>query len=125
MTSDALLWLSGSGNGKTNTNRESLASSSRWGAVCDWKRTRFTLDEGCSKAVRVTFFDLFRQDLIYRGKRLVNWDTELRTAVSDDEVVQRTIKGNFWNLKYPVIDPQPGEPAYITIATTPSGNDAG
>ena len=95
-----------------------LGQLKQMGCSCDWKRTRFTLDEGCSKAVRVTFFDLFRQDLIYRGKRLVNWDTELRTAVSDDEVVQRTIKGNFWNLKYPVIDPQPGEPAYITIATT-------
>ena len=88
------------------------------GCSCDWKRTRFTLDEGCTKAVRVTFFDLFRQNLIYRGKRLVNWDTELRTAVSDDEVVQKTIKGNFWHLKYPVIDPKPGEPTHITIATT-------
>lgn len=95
-----------------------LGQLKQMGCSCDWKRTRFTLDEGCSKAVRVTFFDLFRQNLIYRGKRLVNWDTELRTAVSDDEVVQKTIKGNFWHLKYPVIDPKPGEPDFITIATT-------
>ena len=88
------------------------------GASCDWERTRFTLDEVCARAVRKTFFDLFQKDLIYRGKRLVNWDTFLQTAVSDDEVFHETKKGNFWHFKYPVIDPKPGEPTHVTIATT-------
>jgi valyl-tRNA synthetase len=88
------------------------------GASCDWERTRFTLDPVCARAVRTTFFDLFSKELIYRGKRLVNWDTFLQTAVSDDEVVHETIQGNFWNFRYPVISPEPGEPAFVTIATT-------
>ena len=88
------------------------------GSSCDWKRTRFTLDETCARAVRYTFFDLFNKSLVYRGKRLVNWDTFLQTAVSDDEVIQETVKGNFWHLKYPVIDPQPGEPKFVIVATT-------
>lgn len=95
-----------------------LGQLKQMGCSCDWNRTRFTLDEGCSRAVRETFYDLFQQELIYRGKRLVNWDTGLKTAVSDDEVIKSKIKGNFWHLKYPVIDPQPGEPEFITIATT-------
>ena len=65
-----------------------------------------------------TFFDLFREGLIYRGKRLVNWDTFLQTAVSDDEVFHEEVKGHFWHFRYPVIDPQPGEPTHVTIATT-------
>jgi valyl-tRNA synthetase len=88
------------------------------GCSCDWRRTRFTLDEVCARAVRTTFFDLFRQGLIYRGKRLVNWDTFLQTAVSDDEVFHQTIKGYFWHFRYPIIDPGPGEPTHVTIATT-------
>lgn len=95
-----------------------LGQLKQMGCSCDWQRTRFTLDEGCSRAVRETFFDLFGKQKIYRGKRLVNWDTELKTAVSDDEVVQSSVKGSFWHLKYPVIDPQPGEPTHVTIATT-------
>ena len=88
------------------------------GASCDWDRTRFTLDDQCAAAVRVTFFDLFTQKKIYRGKRLVNWDTFLQTAVSDDEVQNVTKKGNFWHFYYPVIDPKPGEPERVEIATT-------
>ena len=88
------------------------------GCSCDWKRTRFTLDETCARAVRQTFFDLFSKQLIYRGKRLVNWDTFLQTAVSDDEVFHETVAGHFWHFSYPVIDPQPGEPERVTIATT-------
>jgi valyl-tRNA synthetase len=90
----------------------------RMGCSCDWQRTRFTLDEVCGQAVRQTFFDLFGQGLIYRGKRLVNWDTFLQTAVSDDEVFHETVPGNFWHLRYPVLDPQPGEPHSVTLATT-------
>lgn len=88
------------------------------GCSCDWDRTRFTLDETCAKAVRFTFFDLFNKDLIYRGKRLVNWDTHLGTTVSDDEVENKNTKGHFWHFKYPIIDPKPGEPAHIIVATT-------
>ena len=71
-----------------------------------------------SRAVRYTFFSLFRQGLIYRGKRLVNWDTFLQTAVSDDEVFHEEVEGHFWHVKYPVVDPRPGEPKHVTIATT-------
>ncbi|MGB2985631.1 MAG: class I tRNA ligase family protein, partial [Phycisphaerae bacterium] len=88
------------------------------GCSCDWERTRFTLDDVCAKAVRHQFFSLFKDGLIFRGKRLVNWDTQLQTAVSDDEVYYETIKGHFWQFKYPVIDPKPGEPEHVTIATT-------
>ena len=65
------------------------------GASCDWRRTRFTLDEMCSKAVRRTFFRLFDDGLIYRGKRLVNWDSYLQTAVADDEVFYEEVQGGF------------------------------
>ena len=88
------------------------------GCSCDWRRTRFTLDERCAKAVRSTFYDLFAKGLIFRGKRLVNWDTFLQTAVSDDEVYAATTKGHFWHLQYPILDPKPGEPTHVTIATT-------
>jgi valyl-tRNA synthetase len=72
------------------------------GCSCDWERTRFTLDEGCVRAVRTTFFNFFRDGLIYRGKRLVNWDVQLRTAVADDEIYHESVKGGFWTLRYPV-----------------------
>ncbi|MGA2062514.1 MAG: class I tRNA ligase family protein, partial [Thermoguttaceae bacterium] len=88
------------------------------GCSCDWQRTRFTLDEVCARAVRETFFRLFKDGKIYRGKRLVNWDTFLQTAVSDDEVFHETVEGHFWYINYPIIDPKPGEPKHITVATT-------
>jgi len=88
------------------------------GSSCDWQRLRFTLDDQCARAVRETFFRLFKDGKIYRGKRLVNWDTFLQTAVSDDEVFHETVKGNFWHFKYPVVDPKEGEPQFVTIATT-------
>ena len=74
------------------------------GASCDWRRVRFTLDEVCSKAVRRTFFQFFKDGLIYRGKRLVNWDTFLQTAVADDEVFHEEVDGHFWTFRYPVVD---------------------
>jgi valyl-tRNA synthetase len=88
------------------------------GCSCDWQRTRFTLDEVCARAVRETFFRLFKEGKIYRGKRLVNWDTYLQTAVSDDEVFHETIEGHFWYINYPIIDPRPDEPKHVTVATT-------
>jgi valyl-tRNA synthetase len=84
------------------------------GASCDWRRTRFTLDEVCSKAVRKTFFKMFKDGLIYRGKRLVNWDTYLQTAVADDEVFHETVKGHFWTFTYPVV----GTNETIAFSTT-------
>ena len=74
------------------------------GASCDWRRTRFTLDDVCSKAVRRTFFKMFKDGLIFRGKRLVNWDVHLQTAVADDEVFEEDIDGHFWTFHYPVVD---------------------
>jgi valyl-tRNA synthetase len=88
------------------------------GASCDWDRTRFTLDEQCAAAVREAFYRLFEKGLVRRGKRLVNWDTFLQTAVSDDEVFHEEVKGHFWHIRYDVIDPEPGEPASVTVATT-------
>ncbi len=95
-----------------------LGQLKEMGCSCDWQRTRFTLDPVCAKAVRHTFFRLFRDRLIYRGKRLVNWDTTLQTVVSDDEVFHEEVPGHFWYFHYPVIDPKPGEPEHVMIATT-------
>jgi len=100
-----------------------LGQLKQMGFSCDWQRLRFTLDETCARAVRETFFKLFKDNKIYRGKRLVNWDTFLQTAVSDDEVFHDPVKGHFWHFKYPVVGidgkgPQPGEPKFVTIATT-------
>ena len=81
-----------------------LSQLKRIGASCDWRRVRFTLDEVCSRAVRQTFFKMFKDGLIFRGKRLVNWDTYLQTAVADDEVYEEEIDGHFWTFNYPVVD---------------------
>jgi valyl-tRNA synthetase len=72
------------------------------GASCDWERTRFTLDPICAKAVRETFFKMFRDGYIFRGKRLVNWDTQLQTSVADDETYVENTKAGFWTFRYPV-----------------------
>lgn len=88
------------------------------GASCDWDRVRFTLDDQCAAAVREAFFRLFQKGLVRRGKRLVNWDTFLQTAVSDDEVFHEEVKGHFWHIRYDVVDPRPGEPSSVTVATT-------
>jgi valyl-tRNA synthetase len=74
------------------------------GSSCDWRRVRFTLDDVCSRAVRRTFFRMFCDGLVYRGKRLVNWDTYLQTAVADDEVFHEDVAGHFWTMHYPVVD---------------------
>jgi valyl-tRNA synthetase len=84
------------------------------GCSCDWERTRFTLDPVCARAVRQTFFNLFRDGLIYRGKRLVNWDTQLQTAVADDEIYHEATKGSFWTFRYPV----KGTTEFIRFSTT-------
>jgi len=74
------------------------------GASCDWRRVRFTLDDVCCQAVRRTFFKMFCDGYIFRGKRLVNWDTHLQTAVADDEVFTEDVDGHFWTFNYPVVD---------------------
>ena len=73
----------------------------RLGASCDWSRERFTMDEGLSRAVRKVFVTLHRRGLVYRDKRLVNWDPKLLTAVSDIEVVPVEVKGHLWYFRYP------------------------
>ncbi|MEE9500802.1 MAG: class I tRNA ligase family protein, partial [Candidatus Aminicenantaceae bacterium] len=88
------------------------------GSSSDWERARFTMDAVCTRAVREAFFRLFRQGLIYHGDRLVNWDAQLQTAVSDDEIIYEKIQGHFWHMRYPVIDPKPGEPQHVVVATT-------
>ncbi|MFM9025125.1 MAG: valine--tRNA ligase [Planctomycetaceae bacterium] len=88
------------------------------GASWDWDPTRYTHDVRCGTAVREAFFRLFQKGLVRRGKRLVNWDTFLQTAVSDDEVFHEEVKGHFWHIRYDVIDPRPGEPTSVTVATT-------
>jgi valyl-tRNA synthetase len=87
----------------------------RLGASCDWTRERFTMDEGLSRAVLKVFVELYRAGLIYKDKRLVNWDPKLLTAISDLEVQQVEVKGSLWHFKYP-IEGAPGE--FITVATT-------
>ena len=87
----------------------------RLGASCDWSRERFTMDEGLSRAVLKVFVDLYKQGLIYKDKRLVNWDPKFQTAISDLEVQQVEVKGNLWHIRY-AIDGMPDRS--ITVATT-------
>jgi valyl-tRNA synthetase len=87
----------------------------RIGASLDWPRERFTMDEGLNDAVREVFVTLYRQGLIYRDRRLVNWDPKFQSAISDLEVESREIRGSIWHLKYPLAD---GSGRTITVATT-------
>ncbi len=86
----------------------------RLGASCDWSRERFTMDEGLSRAVRKVFVELYRKGLIYKDKRLVNWDPKLKTAISDLEVQQVETRGQLWYIKYPI----EGSSEFIVVATT-------
>jgi valyl-tRNA synthetase len=120
-------WKAESGGTITNQLR-------RLGASCDWSRERFTMDEGLSKAVLKVFVDLYNQGLIYRDKRLVNWDPEFQSALSDLEVESREEKGNYWHFRYPlkggatyrfpIAHDEDGNPTeweerdYIVVATT-------
>ena len=87
----------------------------RLGASCDWSRERFTMDEGFSKAVLKVFVELYRQKLLYRAKRLVNWDPKLKTAISDLEVEMREVQGTFTHIRYPLAD---DATRHIVVATT-------
>ncbi|MFT4347398.1 valine--tRNA ligase [Bartonella ancashensis] len=91
------------------------------GVSCDWSRERFTMDEGFSEAVREVFVTLYKQGLIYKDKRLVNWDPKLLTAISDLEVEPRETKGHLWHFRYPLEGKifNPNDPTtFITVATT-------
>jgi valyl-tRNA synthetase len=101
-------WKAQSGGLITNQLR-------RLGASCDWSRERFTMDEGLSRAVLKVFVDLYREGLIYKDKRLVNWDPKLLTAISDLEVVKTEVKGHLWHFRYPI---KGEEGRFITVATT-------
>ncbi len=85
------------------------------GISCDWERKRFTMDEGCSRAVRETFVSLFEKGLIYKGTRITNWCVNCHTALSDIEVEHEDTPGHLWHVRYPVIGE---EDTYLTIATT-------
>jgi valyl-tRNA synthetase len=100
-------WKQASGSTITNQMR-------RLGASCDWSRERFTMDEGLSNAVIETFVRLYEDGLIYRGKRLVNWDPKLGTAVSDLEVENEEATGKLWEIRYPLADGS----GQLTVATT-------
>ncbi|HVS37737.1 MAG TPA: valine--tRNA ligase, partial [Gemmataceae bacterium] len=99
---------------KDQYEKRILGQLKELGCSCDWERTRFTLDEQCARAVRTTFFRMFKDGLIYRGKRLVNWDSQLQTSVADDETYTETVKGGFWTFRYPV----KGSSEFIRFSTT-------
>src|SRR5204863_3029186 len=93
----------------------------RLGASADWTRERFTMDEGLSRAVLKVFVELHKQGLIYKDKRLVNWDSKLLTVISDLEVQQVEMKGHLWYLRYPIEGKTfaPDDPStFIVVATT-------
>jgi valyl-tRNA synthetase len=97
------------------------------GCSCDWQRTRFTMDDMCVKAVRSAFFKLFKDGLIYRGKRLVNWDPATQTVLADDEVEHETVQGHFWYMRYPLVEPVEcvaGVPPARVEGVSPSQQDS-
>ncbi|MFI3249968.1 MAG: valine--tRNA ligase [Eubacteriales bacterium] len=87
----------------------------KMGSSCDWDRARFTMDEGCSKAVRETFVRMFDEGLIYRGNRIINWCPDCTTALSDAEVDYKDKEGSLWHIKYPIVGE---EGRYVIVATT-------
>jgi len=86
----------------------------KMGSSCDWSRERFTMDEGCSKAVREVFVSLYEKGLIYRGERIINWCPHCKTSLSDIEVEYNEQDGHFWHVKYPLTDGS----GYLEVATT-------
>ena len=91
-----------------------ISQLKKLGASCDWSHERFTMDEGCSRAVREVFVNLYKKGLIYRGFRIINWCPNCRTALSDAEVEYGEQAGHFWHIRYPIKDTD----KYLTIATT-------
>ena len=106
---------------KDDYEAQIIAQLQLMGCSCDWRRTRFTMDDVCARAVRTVFFKLFGDGLIYRGKRLVNWDPATQTVLADDEVEHETVDGHFWDLHYPLLEPAEvgGKTMdHVTVATT-------
>ncbi|MGB3624500.1 MAG: valine--tRNA ligase, partial [Henriciella sp.] len=118
---------------KEQSGGQIIKQLKRLGASCDWENERFTMDDGLSEAVKKVFVKLYEDGLIYRDKRLVNWDPHFQTAISDLEVEQKEVQGAFWHLRYPLADgvtyehpvfDEDGNPAgtetrdYIVVATT-------
>jgi valyl-tRNA synthetase len=96
----------------------------KMGCSCDWERQRFTMDPICARAVREAFFRLFKDGLIYRGKRLVNWDPALQTAIADDEIENIEIDGNFYYLRYPLVHPTGARTIQESSHNQPAPDDA-
>lgn len=99
---------------KEKSGGQIIGQLKRLGASCDWSRERFTMDKGLSEAVIKTFVKLYKDGLIYKGKRMVNWCPKQNTAVSDLEIENKETKGKFWHIKYPLEN----DSGYIVIATT-------
>ncbi len=99
---------------KNNSGGQIAKQMRRLGTSVDWENDRFTMDEDLSRAVTKVFVDLYHEDLIYRGKRLVNWDPVLHTALSDLEVISEEENGHLWHIRYPRLDGK----GYIVVATT-------
>ena len=91
-----------------------ISQLKKLGSSCDWQRERFTLDEGCSKAVKEVFVRLYEKGLIYRGERIINWCPHCKTSISDAEVTYEEKDGSFWHLRYPITDGS----GYLELATT-------
>ncbi len=91
-----------------------VAQQKKMGASCDWERSRFTMDEGCSKAVREVFVSLYEKGLIYKGSRIINWCPKCTTALSDAEVEYKDKPGHMWHMRYPLADGS----GYLVVATT-------
>jgi len=91
-----------------------ISQLKKLGSSCDWDRERFTMDEGCNKAVNKVFVDLYKKGYIYKGSKIINWCPVCQTSISDAEVEHEEQEGNFWHIKYPIV----GEDGYVEIATT-------
>jgi len=91
-----------------------ISQLKKLGSSCDWDRERFTMDEGCNKAVNKVFVDLYKKGYIYKGSKIINWCPVCHTSISDAEVEHEEKEGHFWHIKYPVV----GEEGYVEIATT-------
>jgi len=91
-----------------------ISQLKKLGSSCDWDRERFTMDEGCNRAVNKVFVDLYKKGYIYKGSKIINWCPVCHTSISDAEVEHEEQEGNFWHIKYPIV----GEEGYVEIATT-------
>ena len=112
---DVILWLVEPTNFIGAGERHIIEQLKKLGSSCDWDRERFTMDEGCSKAVRETFCELYDKGLIYKGSRIINWCPVCQTSISDAEVEYQEQAGHFWHINYPVVGE---EGRFVEIATT-------